>query len=66
MIEVNVIKVVVYLGKSKRECCDGEHDFAGGDDHVLWQLPQHVQAVWRGDDHVKVLLHRYIMKVKLK
>jgi len=48
----NGIRVIVYLGKSKGERCDGEHDFSSSDEHVLWQLPQHVQAVWRGDDYV--------------
>ena len=57
----NVIRVViVYLGESKGECRNGEHDLAGGDDHVLRQLPQHVQAVGRGDDHVQILLEKSI------
>jgi len=55
----NVIRViVVYLGESKGERRNGEHDLAGSDDHVLRQLPQHVQAVGRGDDHIQVLLQK--------
>ncbi len=46
----------MYLGESKGERRDGEHDFAGRDDHVLRQLPQHVQAIGRGDDHIQVFL----------
>ena len=41
-----------YLSEGEGKHGDGQHDLAGSDENVLRDLPQHMQAVGRCDDHI--------------